>query len=298
MLLILTNPTKIDRKSASEIIVTYDKGTKDYNLRDVSGIVVLGSKAYISTALISLLSSNNIPLVISTKKGVSVLSANGITLLSEVREKQFRMSEQEKEEVAREFITAKFKGLSNLLKYYKVDPPDLVEGNDLLTWEANNSRRFWERVFTLFPPEVAKVGRKPTSPDPFNKALSLAYSLLYAVCNRALLSFGFDPTYGVMHKTRFSTPLTFDFSEMFKPVAVHAVIRAYKKGLKVVDGELDKDSVRKVSEEFFSTMTKKQRDESIYKAVFTRARKLAMYLRKGDKKIRYTFIYDPRSLVS
>jgi len=187
MLLILTNLTKIDRKSASEIIVTYDKGTKDYNLRDVSGIVVLGSKAYISTALISLLSSNSIPLVISTKRGVSVLSANGITLLSEVREKQFRMSEQEKEEVAREFITAKFKGLSNLLKYYKVDPPDLVEGNDLLTWEANNSRRFWEGFFTLFPPEVAKVGRKPTSPDPFNRALSLAYSLLYAVCNRALL---------------------------------------------------------------------------------------------------------------
>jgi|BEDMetMinimDraft_2_1075160.scaffolds.fasta_scaffold06099_1 CRISPR-associated protein Cas1 len=297
MILVLTNPIKIDRKSRSELIVSFKDYTRNYNLRDITGVVILGSSTLIPSGVVSLLSSMNIPLIISNKLGVAISSPTLVVMLSEVREKQYKLTDEEKSEIARNFILARFNGLSNLLKYYKQDPPQLVDNNDLLVWEAINSRAFWDKIFNLFPKEVRDIGRKPRHSDPFNKSLSLAYALLYAICTRALLSFGFDPTYGFMHKSRYSTALSFDFSEMFKPIAIHAVIRAYKKGLSLdKEGELSKDSVNKVSREFFDLISKKQNNESIYKAVYNRALKLSQYLRKKDKSIKYTFTYDPRKL--
>ncbi len=297
MIVILANPVKIDRKSRSELIITFKNFTKSYNLRDVTGIVLLSSTTLIPSGVISLLSSMNIPLVISNRLGVSISSPTVVVMLSEVRERQYKLTEEEKGEIAKSFLLSRFAGLSNLLKYYKMDPPQLIDNNDLLTWEAINSRAFWDKIFSLFPKEVRDVGRKPRHSDPFNKSLSLVYALLYAICTRALLSFGFDPTYGFMHKSRYSTALTFDFSEMFKPIAVHAVIRAYKRGISLdKEGELSKESVNKVSREFFEIISKKHNNEVIYKAIYTRASKLSQYLRKKDKSIRYTFTYDPRKL--
>jgi CRISPR/Cas system-associated endonuclease Cas1 len=143
MILVLTNPIKIDRKSRSELIVSFKDYTRNYNLRDITGVVILGSSTLIPSGVVSLLSSMNIPLIISNKLGVAISSPTLVVMLSEVREKQYKLTDEEKSEIARNFILARFNGLSNLLKYYKQDPPQLVDNNDLLVWEAINSRAFW-----------------------------------------------------------------------------------------------------------------------------------------------------------
>ncbi|MUM63697.1 hypothetical protein D1867_00135 [Acidianus infernus] len=87
MILVLTNPLKIDRKSRSELIVSFKDYSRNYNLRDITGVVILGSSTLIPSGVVSLLSSMNIPLIISNKLGVAVCSPTLVVMLSEVRGK-------------------------------------------------------------------------------------------------------------------------------------------------------------------------------------------------------------------
>jgi CRISPR-associated protein Cas1 len=294
--LVLTRKDRIARKSRSELLVFSGSSQRDYSLRDVTLVLVMGSSTQISADVLTLLSSMNIPLVVSNKLGVSISSSSFVTVLSATRESQYKLSDEEKKRISRIFIDSKLKGTANLLKYLKVSLPSFQESDDLLVYEANNSRMLWDALFKVLPDWVAKIGRKPRNPDPFNKALTACYAVLYGLSTRALLSFGLDPGYGFMHKSRYSTALSFDYSEMFKPVAVHAVIRAIKKGLEMEGEELSRDSVRKVMEELFSLLSRKQGNQSIYMSIFSRARSLSEVVRNGDSKAHISFVYDPRKL--
>jgi len=98
--------------------------------------------------------------------------------------------------------------------------PDAVRG-----LEAQAARRYWSAIATLVPDWVGFPGRDPLGDDPLNKALSYGYAILYSLASDALIVAGLDPYAGFLHVDRSGRPsLVYDYSEMFKPVAVDRVL--------------------------------------------------------------------------
>ncbi len=307
------NVSLISRKSRSSILICYDPNKcRETNVRDIEALVMLGSEINVKSGVISLLSSFNVPVVVISKLGTAIFSAPVVTLYNEVRRRQYIMTDEEREEIMLNVLFAKFRGFANVLRYYGFIPPEIVElrgqGVSVLQWEAVNSRVFWSEILKLLPPNVLEElklkygfeGRRPRAVDPFNKSVSLLYALLYAICLRALLASGLDPTYGLHHKTRYSTPLVYDYSEMFKPLAVHAVIKAFKarKILEVgEDGELTKESVNAIAEEFFKLIKARIQGTryTIQRLIYINAFRLADRI-KGNANTNYTFTYNPKKL--
>jgi len=315
--LFLYKPLLITRKARSSIIVHYNSGDyREYKLRDISSIIVIGSKTNIRSDVLSLLASYNIPLAVVNKLGVSILY-NPIKVLHPVtRMSQYTLSEEEKRAIAYHYIRSKLTGLKNILKYHRITPPPILYDEeafnrdiDLLKWESINSRRLWRHVIRLLKDSVIKElvekyefhGRLPRHNDPFNKALSLLYALTYSVATRALLAAGLDPSYGVLHKTRYSTPLTFDYTEMYKPPCIHATINTLNNFRLELDSEgiLTKASIKPLVKEYFRIITARNKNtgKTTYHYIYSKAYRLAEYIRFKKNIRRIVYIYNPSNLV-
>ncbi|MEM4570405.1 MAG: CRISPR-associated endonuclease Cas1 [Desulfurococcaceae archaeon] len=311
------NAELVSRKSRSSLIIHRRDGTyREVNIRDIEAVVILGATTRIDCGVVSLLSRYNIPLSIVNKLGVSILTVPVVTLYSETRRAQYSLSDDEKAEIMLEILKAKFRGLSNILKYHERSAPeaDLEEAvakKDLLRWEAAMSRRYWQLMVDLIPSNILNElrdryefqGRNPRARDPFNQSISALYAVLYSLSTRALLASGLDPTYGLHHKTRYSVPLVYDYAEMYKPIAVHAVIKVLRKIEKLPvldeDGYLTKESVDVVLKELFNILNVRVRGTRItpHRAIYINTIKLATRIRTGNKQIHYTYTYNPKKLL-
>lgn len=307
------NVSSVRRKSRSGIIVCFDSSKcREVNIRDIEVLVILGSKIDVESGVFSLLSSFNVPIAVVSRLGTSILSVPVVTLYNEIRRNQYIMADAEREEIMLKILIAKFRGFANILKYYSATPPDVIEpqeqGGTLLQWEAVNSRIYWSELIKLLPPKVLEElkskyhfeGRKPKAADPFNKSVSLLYALLYTICLRALLASGLDPTYGLHHKTRYSIPLVYDYSEMFKPLAIHTVIKVFRamEHLELdKNKELTKESVNIIAKEFFKLIKAKVLGTryTVQRLIYMNAFRLADRI-KGNTNINYTFTYNPKKL--
>jgi CRISPR-associated protein Cas1 len=315
-IIFVRNAEYISRKSRSSILVHFDKDRyKEVNIRDIEALIILGSKALLESGVISLLSSFNIPVAIISKLGTSLLSTHILTHYNEVRRVQYTMNEDERQRIMLEILFARFRGLSNILKYYGCRDPGLCSLEELekknvslLWWEALNSRIYWEELLKLLPKETLETlrntygfeGRKPKASDPFNKSISLLYSTLYTIGLRALVAAGLDPTEGLHHKSRYSTPLVFDYVEMYKPVAIHTVLKVFRSKEEIEiskDGNLTKESIEILMKEFFKIMRSRIRGTRLtpYRSIYINACRLARSI-KGETKVKYTFSYNPKKL--
>lgn len=314
----IKNAERISRKSRSGILVHFGENRyKEVNVRDIEGLIVLGSNVFIESGVISLLSSFNVPVAIISKLGVSLLSSHILTYYNEIRRAQYAMSRDERQRIMLKILLAKFRGLSNIIKYYGVNEPSMycmeeLESKEvsLLSWEATNSKVYWKEILKIIPSDVINTlkakysfeGRRPRAKDPLNKGLSFLYALLYATSLRALTASGLDPTEGLHHKTRYSTPLVFDYVEMYKPIAIHAILKVFRgKSNEMTldeDGNLSKESIKILAEEFFSIMKARIRDTRLtpYRAIYINAYRLAQRIR-GNVNVKYTFTYNPKKLV-
>lgn len=302
----------ISRKSRSGILICYSQSKcKEVNVRDIEALIIIGSGVSVEAGVLSLLARFNVPVSVVSKLGVSLLSAPLLVLHNEIRRRQYTMPDEEKASIMKAILMAKFRGLVNVLKYYGISSVSISEpeeGEDLLHWEAINSRALWSKALELLPQDVLEEleekfgfsGRKPGAPDPFNKSTSLLYALLYSVCLRALLAAGLDPTCGLHHKTRYATPLVYDYSEQFKPVAIHAVMKAYRGGNRLEvdeEGELSKESINIVAREFFKLLKSRIANTryTINRYIYVGALRLAERIR-GNVDVNYTFAYNPKKL--
>ncbi|MEM1760744.1 MAG: CRISPR-associated endonuclease Cas1 [Desulfurococcaceae archaeon] len=311
------NAVLVTRKSRCSLVIHRRDGSyREVNIRDIEAIIVLGASTRIDCGAIALLSRYNIPLSIVSKIGVSILTVPVVTLYSETRRAQYALSSDEKMEIMLEILKAKFRGFSNILKYHDVmvseelDSGNVLTSKDLLYWEAALSRMYWQLMLSLIPRnhmnelknKYGFQGRKPRSKDPFNQSISALYAILYSLSTRALLASGLDPTYGLHHKTRYSTPLTYDYSEMFKPIAIHAVIKTFRKSEKLPEldskGYLTKESLKTILKEFFNIMKARIRGTRItpHRALYINALRLATRIRTRNKQIHYTYTYNPKKL--
>lgn len=307
----------IARKSRSSIVICRRDGSyKEVNVRDIEAVVVIGSKTKIETGVVSLLSRYNIPVSLVSRIGVSVLTAPVITLYNETRRAQYLLSEDEKTKIMLGIILAKFRGFVNILKYHEKHVVDVKVNEEqakqnLLLWEATVSRKYWQLILDLIPrsllnelkEEYGFQGRKPRSKDPFNQSVSVLYAVLYSLATRALLASGLDPTYGLHHKTRYSTPLVYDYVEMYKPVAVHTVIKVLRKTNKLLDidddGYLSKEALNMLLKEFFNIMKARVRGTRVtpHRTIYLNAFRLAARIRTNDERTTYTFTYNPKKLL-
>ena len=251
MLLIVKNAAI--RRRGSDLLISWDSSSKQVSTLDLEMVVIVGNNVEMSSEVINFLSSLNIPVLIHGKRADAVLVTPFVNTIAEIRRKLYALDEDSRVLLAKRFIEGKVRGMINVAKYFSyIDKTQVREidvrlsardRKSLILEEAALSREAWEELKKFLP---SFEGRKPRGEDPINRAIDYAYSIIYALSTHALIAAGLDPYYGLLHANQPRRPsLVYDFSEMFKPVAIHAVIAVARRSRLSLDSEgyLNKDGL-------------------------------------------------------
>lgn len=150
--------------------------------------------------------------------------------------------------VAKEFVLAKIRGYTEVLKKYGLRSLDCyalsqdvknLEGDldevraRLMNCEGRYSRQYFNQIFTLFSeslrPEVRKTYK---AYDGVNNVLNLGYSVLFWKIQLALYEARLEPYLGFLHHIAWGLPsLILDFQELYRYLIDDFVI-GYSKNLK------------------------------------------------------------------
>lgn len=109
-----------------------------------------------------------------------------------------------------------------------------IEG--LLGVEGSFSRLYFKSYFSLFSKRL-HLGKRSKQPplDPVNAMMSFSYMMVYNIITIRLLSFGFEPSIGFLHKPfRSHNALSSDFMELFRADINLFVLELFSK--KVLNG--------------------------------------------------------------
>ncbi|WP_338602935.1 CRISPR-associated endonuclease Cas1 [Sulfolobus tengchongensis] len=301
-MILIVKKSKITRKG-SDIVITTSKGQRQFSTLDLDLLVIIGSEVELDSGTLLFLSSINAPVLIHGKKTDVVLVPPFLTSISSIRKSQYTISDSFALLVAKRFIEGKIKGMINVAKHFaylnkvsldsvpsteKIDSAKDVD--ELRVIEAELSRKMWEELRKFLPSDFP--GRKPRNDDVINRAIDYVYSLVYSICTHALVSVGLDPFYGLMHSNspgKYS--LTYDFSEMFKPFAIHVVITTIRKGFPIsLDkrGYLNSSSLTILTKNFYEMMIKRK----IRGVVYVKANELKKSIM--EYKSFTPYIYRPK----
>ena len=300
MILIVKNATI--KRSGSDLIISWDNCTKQVSTLDLELVIIIGNNVSLSSGVINFLSSLNVPVLIHGKKVDTVLVTPFINTISEVRRKYYSLDEGSQIILAKRFIEGKIKGMINVAKYFSyIDKVDVGEfevnlksrdKKSLLMEEAELSKRAWEELRKFMPKEFQ--GRKPRGEDAINRAIDYAYSIIYTLSTHAIIASGLDPYAGLLHVDypgRLS--LVYDFSEMFKPVAIHAVIAVSRRSKLSLDreGYLNKDGVELITKHLYNIISKKRGKRSIRGEFYRKANDLRKFVMEAVDF--HPFVYKP-----
>ncbi|MBE9390812.1 CRISPR-associated endonuclease Cas1 [Fervidicoccus fontis] len=314
-LLVVRSEAELYVKGRASIIIKRENRFDEKHLRDIDSVLIIGSSVKISSSLPPVLSSFNIPLAIVAKNSVSIMINPIVTQYNNYRSLQYRLEPIRGLEIALEYIKSRVNGMVNILKNRKLEIPNFPDpptpGSEpkvfeqrIRSWESQTSGALWNSMTRLIKPSILEElrnkyefnGRRPRHRDPFNKTLSIMYAVLYSLGTKALLTAGLDPTSGFLHRTKYNIPLTFDYTEMFKPVAIEATIDMVNEGLPDLneDGELNKDGVNLAIKNLYGYLTLQHKDtkKSIYQQIFLKAFSLAKFLEGDLKKEKLTIVWN------
>lgn len=291
----------------------YQFVTESIPLIDIEMVIIMGSNVRLSSGTLLMLAEANIPVIIHSRQiDITLLTPYNVRI-AEVRRRLYRLSEniEWRVHIAKAFIEGKLSSLANVVRYlaYKEsekgkDMKEVLKNIDNInnSWrnELNNvrnvdelrlceakwSKKFWELIVTFIPKEYEFTGRDPKSKDPVNSAISYAYAIIYGLCTHALIASGLDPYVEIMHSERAGkTSLTYDFSEMFKPIAVHAVTVASRVSKLTVDksGYLTKEALETVTRILYKALKRKHKDwnYTVKGEIYAKAWELRQNIEKG-----------------
>jgi len=321
MILVVKGVAKISKKG-STVVVSVPKRDAEGNvvwetqsipLLDLDLLAMVGSRIRLSSGVALMLAEANIPVLIHSKRSNCILTNPFDVRVAEVRKRLYRLSDniEWRIHIGKVFIEGKLSGFANVIRYlaYKevergedakwvleeidninklreVETSNIRSIEDLRLYEARWSKRLWELLATFIPNEYGFTGRDPKSRDPMNSAISYAYAIIYGLCTHALIASGLDPYVGIIHSERAGrTSLTYDFSEMFKPLAIHAVTVASRVAKLDVDksGYLTKSSLEIVTRTLYKALKRKHKSWR-YTAkgeVYAKAWELRQNIEKG-----------------
>jgi CRISPR-associated protein Cas1 len=267
MLLIVKNATI--KKSGSDLIISWDNSSKQVSTLDLEMLIIVGNNVNLSSEVINFLSSLNIPILIHGRKVDTILVTPFINTITEIRRKLYTLDEGSQILLAKRFIEGKIQGMINVARYFsykdglQVNEVEVrISAKDkksLILEEAKLSKEAWEELKKFVP---SFQGRRPRGEDPINRAIDYAYSIIYSLSTHALIAAGLDPYYGLLHVNLPGRPsLVYDFSEMFKPVAIHAVIEVSRMAKLSLDGEgyLKKEGLELITKHLYSILFKNKR---------------------------------------
>jgi CRISPR-associated protein Cas1 len=215
-------------------------------LMDVSQVVVHAGVS-ISTPLLDELLRRNIPVAHLNARGWFLGVSTGFPRRNVMlRERQFRLGDEERLAIAREMIAGKLRN-QRVLYRRTAESPELevleelgaLEQRALEAPTADELRGIEGRAGALYFGGFARMltnlrrsvrvtmtqrSRRPPR-DPVNAALSYCYGILAKDATLACWLAGLDPLYGVFHRPRYGRPgLALDLMEEFRPIIADSVV--------------------------------------------------------------------------
>ncbi|MEM1528198.1 MAG: CRISPR-associated endonuclease Cas1 [Desulfurococcaceae archaeon] len=254
-ILVVEGAAKVCRKEGNIAVSDKEGSSVEVPVPDLELVVIVGERVLVTTSALITLLSNGVPVVFLSGK----LDTYGVLYdvvqvgTTNIREVQYKCFSDEfcKMMYAKPIIYSKIRGLYNTLryeyKYYKdlmsnyedtktkmLEVMNSIEKShdleELRRLEAVGSKYFWYTAINLLPSEYGFTGREPRKGDVVNSSIDFLYAILYGVVTKAIVTTGLDPFYGVIHVLRSGRlSLTYDLSEIFKPLAVHSIIQASRK---------------------------------------------------------------------
>lgn len=328
-ILVVEGIGKLYRREGNIVVSDKAGNNVEASVPDLELVIIVGEGILVTSSAIMTLLSNGIPVVFVSGKldtyGVvyDVVQVGTIN----IREIQYRCFSDEycKIMYAKPIIHSKIKGLYNVLryeyKYYKdamknyedvktkmYEAIDLIEKtnniDELRELESIGSKHFWNLVKNLVPPEYEFTGREPRKGDPINSSIDFLYAVLYGIMTKAIVSNGLDPFCGLIHAPKSGRiSLTYDLSEIFKPMATHAVIQASRKArLKTLRGSrmLTPKTIEILVRHLYNRLSKEGEKFHKRKSIWILPiKEVAKFRDSIEKRLKYDpYVYDPTSGIS
>lgn len=219
-------------------------------LASIRALVLYGKSVVVSTAALSKILSQRIPVIMVTRDAVGLLESPHLTTSPEARWAQYDYLRDGSRRLAlaRSLAEAKVRGYAYVAKYiarrYGVDglaeaAEEALEAvgstldktrdpGEVMRVEAQAGQSIWRALrSTMLGSYKAQGfnGRNPRSVDPVNQSLNYMHAILYSIAYRAIVSAGLDPHLGALHREGYGkTPLAYDYTEQFKPIALRALL--------------------------------------------------------------------------
>ncbi len=232
-----------------DVLQVKKEGTvvQEARLLSVSQLSVFGN-AQVTTQLLRELGNRDIPVCYFTYGGWFTGVYTGLGHKNvDLRRKQFALAADEKWSLrqAAEFVCGKIRNARTILRRNAGEPSKATLAEltrlasqakrassmeSLLGMEGAAARTYFSRFGTMLKPKMTagfdfrNRNRRPPA-DPVNALLSFVYSLIIKDLHLALLSVGFDPLMGFLHRPRYGKPaLALDMAEEFRPLVGDSVV--------------------------------------------------------------------------
>lgn len=127
-----------------------------------------------------------------------------------------------------------------------LDPESVEVRQQAMGYEGHAAAIYWRHLIRLVPEEFGFRGRTTrAAPDPVNQCINYVYGMLYGEVWRAIVKFGLDPYFGLIHGSqRDGGSLVFDLIEEFRaPFADRLVFAMLGRGF---HSDLNKDGLLKM----------------------------------------------------
>ena len=201
------------------------KGENKYviPLSDIGIIVLDGMATSITTRLLAACSTYNVVLVICDKKhipcGMYIPFYQHSRTVKMVR-KQVQWGENVKDKLWEKIIKYKIHNQSEVLYHFTKNEEKYIQLQnyitDVLPGDTSNREGHAAKVYfnTIFGNEFSR-GNDCIE----NAMLNYGYAIIRAYITRAIVSYGYNPSLGIFHKSEYNSfCLADDFLEIFRPV--------------------------------------------------------------------------------
>ncbi len=176
----------------------------------VDTLIIIGKNTLLSSDIIKITNEDINILLVSYNYTQSSIISSTKGKSAELKLSQYHVATTSPLPIAKELLKRKISMHSLHLKKHEIiiDETPLITKiqnidslNTLLGIEGSFSKQYFEHYFALFPKNLHKGKRSKRPPlDPVNALLSLYYTLFYNLIAIKLISFGFEPSIGFLHK--------------------------------------------------------------------------------------------------
>lgn len=223
--------------------IKVDEQTIPFKLVD---LLILNHRINISTKDILKLTKENISLLlISYNNEHSCIINSADTKNGELKLAQYN-SLKHNLEFAKYFVSNKFISHQEQLLEYKINIDitsqlkqisNATAIDEIMGIEGTFAKVYFKEFFNLCPKNMHKSKRTKKPPqDPVNAVMSYLYSLYYNIISIKLISYGFEPALGYLHKPfRAHNALASDMMELFRANINHAALSIFENDILTID---------------------------------------------------------------